>query len=349
VLSLYIGSSITNLVEIASNDDAFAGSGFSSLTHKVVGDQTYYLAIDGFGGASGNINLSYSFITTEQLFSLFVSTPLGGTVSPSGDFFRDGSRVFLTATPDKNFEFVRWEDQTGSFLSTENPLALVMNQNYSFDAKFRVKTFSDTFKTGDLKGLPWSTSGQTRWSVQSTAGQFVAKAGSIVDGQNCSLILLTNTFAGFGSFDLRVSSEEGWDGLEFYLNGARLNRWSGEVDWQTFVFPVEQRLNTFEWRYVKDANFSRGLDTAFIDNVYVPLERPNVASTNVVLSLIRSSTGDMRLLLQGQPNAVYVIQASANLEEWVSVSTNTPAGVTLQYIDPDSARIPKRFYRAFSR
>jgi hypothetical protein len=57
----------------------------------------------------------------------------------------------------------------------------------------------------------------------------------------------------------------------------------------------------------------------------------------------------MRLLLQGQPNVAYVIQASASLDEWVSLSTNTPAGVTLQYIDPDSARFPKRFYRAFSR
>ena len=53
--------------------------------------------------------------------------------------------------------------------------------------------------------------------------------------------------------------------MEFYLNGIRLQRWSGEVGWQNYQFPVTAGLNRFEWRYTKDANFSSGLDAAYLD------------------------------------------------------------------------------------
>ena len=72
------------------------------------------------------------------------------------------------------------------------------------------------------------------------------------------------------SFDLRVSSEEGWDWLEFYIDGALQSRWSGELDWTPYGFSVAAGVHTFEWRYSKDVARSAGSDTAFIDNLLLP-------------------------------------------------------------------------------
>jgi len=53
LLAVYTGNRVNALTEIASNDDAFDGSGFSQVELGVKVNQIYHIAIDGFGGASG--------------------------------------------------------------------------------------------------------------------------------------------------------------------------------------------------------------------------------------------------------------------------------------------------------
>jgi thiol-disulfide isomerase/thioredoxin len=59
LLGVYTGTSVSALTTIASNDDENSGTG--SYTSKVVfgavANQTYQIAVDGFGGAFGNIKL----------------------------------------------------------------------------------------------------------------------------------------------------------------------------------------------------------------------------------------------------------------------------------------------------
>jgi hypothetical protein len=348
LLGLYIGSGVSNLVTLAQNDDAFPGSGWSTLVSTVVGGQLYYVAIDGFGADSGNVLLGYAFISVDpNLFSVSVASPLGGAVSPPSDLYPEGATVLLTALPDRNFEFVEWQDGAGAFYASENPLRLVINQNYSLQCRFRVKTYTETFKSGHLGGLPWSTVGPP-WSVQSVNGQFAARSGPVGDSQTSSLVLVTNMFQGAGVFDFSVDSELGFDALEFFLNGLRLGRWSGNVPWQTFQFAIPAGLNTLEWRYTKDANFSRSLDAAFIDNLYLPLERPLAPGTNAVLSVDQLLSGDFQLTLRGQPNVTYIFQGSANLTTWLPLHTNTSSGVTIQFIDLGSSRLRNRYYRVMA-
>ena len=159
------------------------------------------------------------------------------------------------------------------------------------------------------------------------------------------MILITNLLSGVGSFDYRVSSEAGWDALEFYLNGSRLGRWSGELGWNTFQFRVQPGLNTLEWRYTKDANFGAGRDAAFIDNVYLPLPDSAIAAQLAILPL---PDGQNRIQVQGLSDRPYVIQASANLVNWNSVATNVSDSGTIQWTDPLPANQPRRFYRAFT-
>jgi len=59
LLAVYTGSSVDNLTLVASNDDiAFPTIEQSSLSFPAVSGNTYYIAVDGYDGAVGNIVLS---------------------------------------------------------------------------------------------------------------------------------------------------------------------------------------------------------------------------------------------------------------------------------------------------
>ena len=61
LLAAYTGDSFTNLSLVASNDDIVAGVNVqSSMTFMPAAGMTYHIAVDGFGGASGNILLNWS-------------------------------------------------------------------------------------------------------------------------------------------------------------------------------------------------------------------------------------------------------------------------------------------------
>ncbi|PYJ60414.1 MAG: hypothetical protein DME24_09625 [Verrucomicrobia bacterium] len=133
--------------------------------------------------------------------------------------------------------------------------------------------------------------------------------------------------------------------MEFRLNGVPLGRWSGEVGWVTFLFHVPQGLNTLEWRYAKDANFSAAVDAGFIDNVYLPLPDSSIAAR---LSILPLPDGEKRVQVQGLSGRRYVIQGSTNLAGWVSIATNVSDSGTIQWTDPQGANYPIRFYRAIA-
>ena len=290
--------------------------------------------------------MQYAFTTTERFFSLNIAPPLlGGSVNPPAGLYLADSTLYLTAAPSRDFEFVGW---SGAVNSTVNPVTLVMNQNYTLGATFRLKSYTDGFESGALTSLAWTSAGNSQWRVQSdvvSGGRFAAQSGPVGDSQQSSLLLITNLLSGTCSFDYRVSSEAGWDFLEFYLNGVRLGRWSGEVGWASFQFRVVAGLNTLEWRYSKDANFSAGLDAAFIDNVYLPLPDAAIAAR---LTLLTLPSGAEMLQVQGLSGRQYVVQTSTNLLDWNSVVTNSSDTGTIQWTDPGAVNHPVRFYRALA-
>jgi len=196
------------------------------------------------------------------------------------------------------------------------------------------------------------TSGDAPWIVQNgtaSSGQFAARSGAIGNGQTSSLKLTDLALpAGQASFDFLVSSEANWDFLEFYLNGRRLDRWSGEVGWLTFQFDVTAGPNTLEWRYVKDpVNTSKGQDAAFIDNVELPKQAAGTISPASV-QLERLDDGRVRLSVQGQGNQAYIIQVSSDLVRWDNLSSAQAAGSVTTMTDSTPASQQTRFYRVIS-
>jgi hypothetical protein len=97
-------------------------------------------------------------------------------------------------------------------------------------------------------------------------GVDVAKAGTIT---HLGSTTMTTTVFGPGtlSFWWRVSSQEGADVLEFYLDGQQEDYITGTAGWLQVSRKLGPGAHLLEWNYNKDDTVSTGLDTGWVDQV----------------------------------------------------------------------------------
>ncbi|MFM8358616.1 MAG: S8 family serine peptidase [Verrucomicrobiota bacterium] len=348
LLAIYQGERLQRAVALAANDDLLPGFQASEVDQAVEAGKEYHIAVDGFAGAVGQVRVIHRF-TPTNIFRLTVNQTAGGTISPGTTLITPGQSVTLRATPQPGFRFVRWD---GGALSYTNPLVIKPVANLSVGAVFRSTTLADDFESGNLTKHPYTTAGNAPWSVRSGGfggSGLAAGSGATPDGGSSALGLRAKTWAGAGSFQFRVSSEAGWDFLEFYLNGSLLQRWSGEVGWTLFSFPVSEGVNQLEWRYVKDGQTARGSDEAFIDNLILPIQPPVGPASPAELSLLSVASSRAEVRLVGQLDQRYVIEGSTNLSRWAPISTNIAVDGEYVIRDPVPANRTERFYRAVVR
>src|SRR6185437_13495083 len=58
LLAVYTGSALATLTPVAYNDDDPAGRSASKVSFAVTAGAVYWIAVDGFAGATGNISLN---------------------------------------------------------------------------------------------------------------------------------------------------------------------------------------------------------------------------------------------------------------------------------------------------
>ncbi len=282
-------------------------------------------------------------------YALNITPPVGGTVTPPSGMYPAGSTQAVTALPAAGFRFAGWQ---GSVSSTANPLVLVMDRNYFLTARFLpvayTYTFEPPFSTSDLNRPPWLNYSARPWQVQSTvvsSGRGALRSGLIGDNQETSLNLTVESRGGAAAFDIRVSCEANWDFAEFFMDGQRIERWTGEVPWQTYVFNLTPGTHTLTWRYVKDSNFSAGLDALFVDNLFVPPLGPDPTDSAAQLRLV-SVPGELQLWISGRVGLTYTLEVSNDLTTWTPVSSHlNTTGTILVPLTPDPAA-PAVYYRA---
>jgi uncharacterized delta-60 repeat protein len=117
--------------------------------------------------------------------------------------------------------------------------------------------------------LTWTSGGSAAWFAESTTthdGVWAAQSGLISDSQE-TWMETTVTGPGPLSFWWKVSSESGYDNLEFYINGVRQTYISGEVGWQVQNYSLGTGTQVLRWRYVKDHSVSSGQDRGWVDQV----------------------------------------------------------------------------------
>jgi hypothetical protein len=161
-------------------------------------------------------------------------------------------------------------------LGMEDESTIIFENNSivdSCDGHDAILTF-EGFETGDFSRFDWASFGDSAWSINSencNSGIHNAKAGLINDNEASTLSVTVDCISGQVSFYYKVSSEQNYDYLRFYIDSTLQNEWSGNEDWTKVSSQVEAGRRTFEWTYSKDGSSSDGLDTAWIDDIEFPI------------------------------------------------------------------------------
>ena len=81
----------------------------------------------------------------------------GGTISPSGGEYEDGTVLTIRVTPNTNYEFDRW---SGSVSGSETSLSITMDSNKSIVGNFVLSDTDGDGVTDDMDACPNTPSGQ---------------------------------------------------------------------------------------------------------------------------------------------------------------------------------------------
>ena len=116
-----------------------------------------------------------------------------------------------------------------------------------------------------------SSGGASSWYSQSSVSQYggsAARSGTIGHGQ--STYMQTTVYGpGTVSFYWRVSSEEDYDQLRFYIDGQEKDAISGEQGWYYVSYNFSSGTHVLKWEYSKDGSASSGSDCGWVDGVSV--------------------------------------------------------------------------------
>jgi len=183
----------------------------------------------------------------------------------------------------------------------------------------------------EAPGLTWSASGNASWFGQTTNthdGVDAAQSGRVADGQT-STVQTTVSGPGVLNFWWKVSSEQYFDFLNFFIDQTQQTGVSGEVDWQLQTFAVASGVHTLRWTYQKDSSVSAGLDAGWLDQVQYTTNPP------VLTAQPSGQTNSM--------GATFTLAASASgatpiTWQWLKSGTNLP-GATLSFLTiPNATR-----------
>lgn len=85
LLAVYNGEAVDTLTNVASDEDR--GGFFTSLLRfNAFAGTVYHIAVDGYGGASGEFVLNWSFEATSRLLPVVFGAPASQTVAPGSSF-----------------------------------------------------------------------------------------------------------------------------------------------------------------------------------------------------------------------------------------------------------------------
>ncbi|HPF36674.1 MAG TPA: S8 family serine peptidase [Candidatus Krumholzibacteria bacterium] len=132
----------------------------------------------------------------------------------------------------------------------------------------------EDFESGDFTVYPWEFSGTAPWTITDVdpfEGDYCARSGVITHNETSTMSVDLDLNDGVFSFWYKVSSESGYDFLEFYMDGVLMNEWSGVVPWTRAEYPVAAGPHTLTWTYSKDGSVSSNDDAVYVDFIGEPL------------------------------------------------------------------------------
>ena len=137
----------------------------------------------------------------------------------------------------------------------------------------KIGSVTEDFETGDFTAFEWSNNSHP-WIITTQnpyEGTYAARSAQIGNNSNSILsITRTHESADTLSFYYKVSSEQDYDFLKFYIDNQVKESWSGEISWTRYSIVVPAGTHTYKWQYSKDGYVSSGSDMAAIDAISFP-------------------------------------------------------------------------------
>jgi hypothetical protein len=119
--------------------------------------------------------------------------------------------------------------------------------------------------------LIFTTGGDALWIGQVSTTHDGVDAIKSGNTDNDETVVLETTVTGpvVIKFWWKVSSEEDYDFLTFYLDSSSQRSISGEVDWQQQTISIPSGSHQLQWKYSKDIDASEGDDCGWVDQVEI--------------------------------------------------------------------------------
>lgn len=284
------GTNIAFILTATDDNDSTFISGFSVEAHApalVIGDMTITETIgdmNGFldPGESATVSFtvsnpgSYSAETTiANLATLSEDITIVNAVHNIGD---------ISAGENATAEFDITVSEEAEIGATAE-LSLTVNSEYNSDAKnffIKIGVIVEDWESEGFESFAWQNESETPWQIVSDnvyEGSFSAKSGNI---GNSATTTLSIAYAVMNddviSFYRKVSTENNYDYLKFYIDDDMVEQWAGDMDWEKITVPVTAGEHTFSWTYYKDTGTTGGEDCVWIDYIEFPAPLRTTAS-----------------------------------------------------------------------
>ncbi len=226
-----------------------------------------------------------------------------------------------------------------------NPLAVSKSNGSA------VFEFFDNFEEGKLVG--WSFSGTKGWQVTTSykyEGNYSAMNQDIGDSQTaCMYRSVQINYSSNISFYWKVSSEQNYDYLRFYIDGSQKNAISGYVNWQKKIYTLTPGNHQIKWCYTKDGSVSRGTDSGYVDKIMIYSNIPVDYSIDITkvfhLNFLDTENYSYKLpIIINNPNSVtlkdFQVNFVLNTQKLISLGLMNPDCSDLRVTDENEAKVP---------
>ena len=138
-----------------------------------------------------------------------------------------------------------------------------------------VGEFDEDFETGNFDKYKWNDSLDNNWIIDSVTvfeGDYSMRSTmNLADDQISAISLTMNVLTSDTlSFYSKVSTEAGYDNLEFIVDGTQKGQWSGNLPWTRNSYLISSGTHTFTWQYSKDYYQAGNLDAVWVDYIKFP-------------------------------------------------------------------------------
>ncbi|MCB5247517.1 MAG: T9SS type A sorting domain-containing protein, partial [Candidatus Cloacimonetes bacterium] len=267
-------------------------------------------------------------ITTAMVINgvMNVSEPMQTTCAalpPGGESYIEYFVTFSSQIPSGTVIHLNTMLFSGEYVSTHA---------YAVNAGIVAENFETDFASFD-----WNFTGGN-WTAEAGSynGTTAARSATITHNQSTAMsVTLDCPAAGTISFWKKVSSEQNYDFLKFYINSQMRGQWSGSNDiWSQELYDVQPGVNTFKWEYVKDDGVSSGSDCAWIDDIVFP-STGGISGTPVI-SLDLSSLDFGNVLIGETASLPFTINNTGDAVLIGSVVVDAPFTVYQGNGDPNN-------------